>query len=309
VHLALFVLGSLAYDTIITPFGRRDRILGGSAAFVSLSASLFSNDIYIISVIGNDFKQEFLDIFHGRGISTKYVKHVYDKPTFYWAGKYLPDMNNRETLVTEINALSELSIPEKVEEKCDILVLSTASPHHQKEALLLFKNQNPFVIMDTISLWITTMKKELEEVVGSGLVDMLCINDVEARIWSGEYSLRRCAKYFLDMGAKYMVIKKGENGALLFWENNAVFFPALPLEDVKDPTGAGDSFVGGIAGFLYSSGDFSLTNIQKGIVVGSVVASFCVEEFGVERLLTLTHNDINERLEHFKTLMSVYMVI
>lgn len=306
--MPLFILGSIAYDTIITPFVRRERVLGGSATYASLAASFFTNNVHIISAVGFDFPDSLLNVFKERNISLKYLKKIENKSTFYWAGKYFPDMNSRETIIVETGIFDEMDVPEIINEKPKILVLGNISPVLQKRTIQSFKQQPELIIFDTINFWIKNNNKELKEVIE--MVDMVCINDEEARLWANDYSLKRAARSFFIGNVKYVVIKKGEHGAIIFFKDGeAVFIPALPLEEVKDPTGAGDVFIGAAAGFLNNSLEISRDSIIKALIYGSVIASFCVEEIGIGGLLNVTKEKISERIELFKKLSSVIIKI
>ena len=296
----LVVVGTVAFDAIETPFGKTDKILGGAATFIGLSASHFDTEVGLVSVVGGDFPQEYLDMLKNRGMNIDGIEVVKEGKTFFWSGKYHNDMNTRDTLVTELNVLADFNpvVPEAFKD-AEVVMLGNLHPAVQLGAI----EQTPaakLIVLDTMNFWMDSALEMLHQVIAK--VDVITINDEEARQLSGEYSLVAAARKIHAMGPKYVVIKKGEHGALLFHGDHIFFAPALPLEEVFDPTGAGDTFAGGFAGFLAASGDYSFENMKRAIVYGSNFASFAVEKFGTERMQTITSEEINIRLEQFKAL-------
>jgi sugar/nucleoside kinase (ribokinase family) len=296
----LVVVGTVAFDAIETPFGKTDKILGGAATFIGLSASHFDTEVGLVSVVGGDFPQEYLDMLKNRGMNIDGIEVVKEGKTFFWSGKYHNDMNTRDTLVTELNVLADFNpvVPEAFKD-AEVVMLGNLHPAVQLGVI----EQTPaakLIVLDTMNFWMDSALELLHEVIAK--VDVITINDEEARQLSGEYSLVAAARKIHAMGPKYVVIKKGEHGALLFHGEHIFFAPALPLEEVFDPTGAGDTFAGGFAGFLAASGDYSFENMKRAIVYGSNFASFAVEKFGTERMQTITNEEINTRLEQFKAL-------
>jgi sugar/nucleoside kinase (ribokinase family) len=298
----LVIVGTVAFDAIETPFGKTDKILGGAATYIGFSAANFDNvDSAAVSVVGGDFPQEYLDLLTERKISIEGIEVVKDGKTFFWSGKYHNDMNSRDTLVTELNVLEHFTpvVPESYKD-ADIVMLGNLHPLTQQSVLDQMSKKPKLAILDTMNFWMDIAMDDLKAVLKN--VDVITINDEEARQLSGEYSLVNAAKKIHTMGPKYVVIKKGEHGALLFSEGNMFYAPALPLAEVFDPTGAGDTFAGGFAGYIAKTGNISFENMKKAVIYGSVLASFCVEKFGTERMLTLTDEDIFERLQQFKDL-------
>lgn len=296
----LVVVGTVAFDAIETPFGKTDKILGGAATFIGLSASHFDTEVGLVSVVGGDFPQEYLDMLKNRGMNIDGIEVVKEGKTFFWSGKYHNDMNTRDTLVTELNVLADFNpvVPEAFKD-AEVVMLGNLHPAVQLGVI----EQTPaakLIVLDTMNFWMDSALELLHEVIAK--VDVITINDEEARQLSGEYSLVAAARKIHAMGPKYVVIKKGEHGALLFHGDDIFFAPALPLEEVFDPTGAGDTFAGGFTGFLAASGDYSFENMKRAIVYGSNFASFAVEKFGTERMQTITNAEINTRLEQFKAL-------
>jgi sugar/nucleoside kinase (ribokinase family) len=297
--MSLLVVGTVAFDALETPFGKTDKIIGGAATYASLAASYFKNDLCIVSVVGDDFPQEAIENFHKHGIKTKGLEIKKGEKSFFWSGKYHNDMNTRDTITTELNVLADFNpvVPTEYKE-VDFLMLGNLTPSVQKKVIEQMSKRPKLIVMDTMNFWMDIALEELKETIA--LVDILTINDEEARQLSGEYSLVKAAQKILKMGPKFLVIKKGEHGALLFNRDKEVFFaPALPLEEVFDPTGAGDSFAGGFIGFLAASKDVSFDNMKRAIIFGSAMASFCVEKFGTERLLFLKQDEIDERVQQF----------
>ncbi len=295
------IVGTVAFDDIETPFGKSDRILGGAATFIGLSASHFNVDSGIISVVGGDFPKAYLDIFKERNIDITGLEIVEDGETFFWKGKYDYNLNDRETLATDLNVLADFNpvVPDKFID-CDFLMLGNLHPDVQMAVIDQIPERPKLVVLDTMNFWMDNTPEELAKVIEK--VDVVTINDEEARQLSGEYSLLRAAEKIHKMGPQYVVIKKGEHGALLFNNGDVFFAPALPLEEVFDPTGAGDTFAGGFIGYLASTQDISFDNMKRAVIYGSNFASFCVERFGVERMLTLRREEVSNRLRQFKQL-------
>ncbi len=297
----LVIVGAVAFDAIETPFGKTDKILGGPATFIGLAASQFEVDSAIVSIVGGDFPNEYLDMFKNRGIDISSLEVVQNGKTFFWSGKYHNDMNTRDTLATELNVLADFNpvVPEKYKNS-KVLMLGNLQPSVQSSVIEQMNKKPDLVILDTMNFWMDTALEDLKKVIRK--VDVITINDEEARQLTSEYSLVIAAKKIMGMGPKYVVIKKGEHGALLFFENEIFYAPALPLKEVFDPTGAGDTFAGGFAGFLAQTEDFSFDNLKKAIIYGSALASFCVEKFGTERMLKLDKKELNDRILQFKNL-------
>ena len=297
----LLAVGTVAFDAIETPFGKTDKILGGSGTFVGLAASQFGVETGVVSVVGGDFPQEYLDMMNARGINTDGVEIIKEGKTFFWSGKYHNDMNSRDTLITELNVLENFQpvVPENFKD-ADIVMLGNLHPLVQASVLEQMSKRPKLVVLDTMNFWMDISLNELHDVLKK--VDVITINDEEARQLSGEYSLVNAAKKIHEMGPKYVVIKKGEHGALLFNEGNMFFAPALPLAEVFDPTGAGDTFAGGFCGYLTRTQDVSFDNMKNAIIYGSNLASFCVEKFGTERMQELTEKEVKNRLQSFKDL-------
>lgn len=298
----LLIVGTVAFDAIETPFGKTDKILGGAATYIGLSAANFDNvDSAIVSVIGDDFPQEYLDMLSAKNIDLSGLETVKGGKTFFWSGKYHNDMNSRDTLDTQLNVLENFNpvVPEAYKNS-DVVMLGNLHPLVQLGVINQMTKRPKLVVLDTMNFWMDCALAELKQVIAK--VDVITINDEEARQLSGEYSLVRAARVIAAMGPKYVVIKKGEHGALLFHENDAFFAPALPLEEVFDPTGAGDTFAGGFSGHITSTGNVSFENMKKAIIHGSNLASFCVEKFGTERMETLSKDEVSSRLKQFKEL-------
>jgi len=293
----------MAFDAIETPFGKISKIVGGSATYVAYAASNFVKPVQQISIIGNDFPQEELDELRSRGVHLDGVEIVPDKKSFFWSGRYHEDMNSRDTLTTDLNVLADFDpkVPDSYQ-GAEFLMLGNLAPKIQLNVIQEMKKRPKLIAMDTMNFWMESAMSELKIVLK--YVDMLIVNDAEARQLTGLFSLVKAAKSIMQMGPKYVIIKKGEHGALLFQDDEVFFAPALPLEDVFDPTGAGDTFAGGFIGHLAKTGDISFENMKRAIIVGSAMASFCVEKFGPTRLKEINQEDINNRIQQFKDLVS-----
>lgn len=300
--MSLVVVGTVAFDAIETPFGKTDKIIGGAATYSGISASYFGKDIKLVSVVGEDFPTEMIQRFGQFGLNTEGLQIKKGQKTFFWSGKYHVDMNTRDTIDTQLNVLLDFDpeIPASYQD-CEFLMLSNLMPQLQKKVIERMNKRPRLVVMDTMNFWMETQWDALLETIK--LVDVLTINDSEARQLTNEYSLVRAAQKILAMGPKYLIIKKGEHGALLFNKDQVFFAPALPLEDVFDPTGAGDTFAGGFIGYLAQTRDISFDNMKRGIIYGSAMASFCVEKFGIERLAELKQEEIDERVQQFVNLV------
>ncbi|GLB53103.1 sugar kinase [Neptunitalea chrysea] len=297
----LLIVGTVAFDAIETPFGKTDKILGGAATYIGLSASNFKIDSCIVSVVGEDFPAEDLEMLKSKNIDISGIEVVKDGKTFFWKGKYHNDLNSRDTLVTELNVLANFKpiVPDHFKD-ADVVMLGNLHPSVQLSVIEQMEKKPQLIVLDTMNFWMDNTWDELIEVLSK--VDVVTINDEEARQLSDEYSLVKAAQKILQMGPSYVVIKKGEHGAMLFDKDNIFFAPALPLEEVFDPTGAGDTFAGGFSGYLANTGDISFSNMKNAIIYGSNLASFCVEKFGTERMTTLTKDDMQERLGQFRKL-------
>jgi sugar/nucleoside kinase (ribokinase family) len=297
----LLIVGTVAFDAIETPFGKTDKILGGAGTYIGLSASNFELQSAIVSVIGDDFPQEYLNLLSARNIDVSGVEIVKGGKTFFWSGKYHNDMNSRDTLATELNVLADFNpvVPQNFK-NADVVMLGNLHPMVQSSVLDQMEVKPKLVVLDTMNFWMDCALEDLLNVIKR--VDVITINDEEARQLSGEYSLVKAAAKIQTMGPKYVVIKKGEHGALIFHEKEVFFAPALPLEEVFDPTGAGDTFAGGFAGYIAQTGNVTFDNMKSAIIHGSNLASFCVEKFGTERMLTLTKQEVVARLKQFKSL-------
>ncbi|WP_291114961.1 PfkB family carbohydrate kinase [Flavobacterium sp. UBA6135] len=297
----LLIVGTVAFDAIETPFGKTDKILGGAATFIGLSASFFDVKSAIVSVVGEDFPQEYLDLLSDRGIDISGIEIVKGGKTFFWSGRYHNDLNSRDTLVTELNVLADFQpkVPAGYQD-ADVVMLGNLHPMVQISVLDQMTEKPKLVVLDTMNFWMDCALPELHQVMKR--VDVITINDEEARQLSGEYSLVKAAAKIHTMGPKYVVIKKGEHGALLFQGKEIFFAPALPLEEVFDPTGAGDTFAGGFSGFIAQSENISFDNMKNAIIHGSNLASFCVEKFGTERMLVLEKEEVYDRLKQFRAL-------
>ena len=296
----LVIVGTVAFDAIETPFGKTDKILGGAATYIGLAASQFQVDGAIVSIVGGDFPQEDIDMLASNGLDVSGLEIVKEGKTFFWSGKYHNDMNTRDTLATELNTLADFNpvVPENYKNS-EVVMLGNLHPLVQLSVIEQMDNPK-LVVLDTMNFWMDCALEELKQVIAK--VDVITINDEEARQLSGEYSLVNAAKKIMTMGPKYVVIKKGEHGALLFHEDEMFYAPALPLASVFDPTGAGDTFAGGFTGYLAKTGDYSFENMKTAIINGSALASFTVEKFGTERLIGLSREELHQRLQQFKNL-------
>ena len=305
--MSLIIIGTVAFDAIETPFGKTDKIVGGAATFASLAASYFYNNTKIVAVVGDDFKKEDIETLNKHGVDTEGLQVKEGEKSFFWSGKYHNDMNSRDTLITELNVLENFDpiIPESYQD-CEYLMLGNLKPQIQQTVIKRLKNRPKLIVLDTMNFWMDIMMDDLLETIK--MVDVLTINDSEARQLSGEYSLVKAANKILTMGPKYLIIKKGEHGALLFHEDKIFSAPALPLADVFDPTGAGDTFAGGFIGYLAKVGTINFNNMKNALIYGSALASFCVEKFGTERLLNLSQEEITGRLQQFVNLSSFEII-
>ncbi|WP_422106482.1 PfkB family carbohydrate kinase [Winogradskyella sp.] len=297
----LVIVGTLAFDAIETPFGKTDKILGGAATFIGLAASQFNINSAAVSIVGDDFPQDYLDLLSNRGVNLEGVEIVKGGKTFFWSGRYHNDMNSRDTLVTELNTLADFDpvVPEDYRD-AEVVMLGNLHPAVQMSVLNQMTTKPKMVILDTMNFWMDSALEDLHKVMQH--IDVITINDEEARQLTGEYSLVNAASKIHKMGPQFVVIKKGEHGALLFNEDNVFYAPALPLREVFDPTGAGDTFAGGFSGYLARTEDYSFENMKNAIIYGSTLASFCVEKFGTERMVDLKADEIRKRLQQFKNL-------
>jgi sugar/nucleoside kinase (ribokinase family) len=302
--MKLVSVGTVAFDAIETPFGKTDKIVGGACTYISLSASYFNDNPKLISVVGDDFPKETIDLLHSKNIDTEGLQIKEGEKTFFWSGKYHQDMNSRDTIDTQLNVLETFDpiVPESYYD-CDILMLGNLTPAVQMNVIKQLPNRPKLIALDTMDFWMQIALDDLLIVIKE--IDVLTINDEEARLLSGELSLKKAANKILTMGPKYLIIKKGEHGALLFDKNNNVFSaPALLLDEVFDPTGAGDTFAGGFMGYLSSQDQINWDTMKKAVIVGSAMASFTVEKFGIERLEELDKEEIENRINQFKEMTS-----
>ena len=306
--MSLLVVGTVAFDAIETPFGKTDKIVGGAASYIALAASYFTRDISLVSVVGDDFPQDFLNILKKEGVNLDGLQIKKGEKSFFWSGKYHNDLNTRDTLDTQLNVLENFDpiVPESAKES-DFLMLGNLVPAVQRSVINQMKKRPKLIVLDTMNFWMDIAMDELKKTIA--MIDVLTINDSEARQLSGEYSLVKAAQKILSMGPTVLVIKKGEHGALLFNKEEVFFAPALPLEEVYDPTGAGDSFAGGFIGYLAKTKDISFENMKRAIIFGSAMASFTVEKFGTERLIGLSQNDVDERVQEFVDLVQFDIVL
>ncbi len=300
--MSVLVVGTVAFDAIETPFGKTDKIVGGAATYICISSSFFTNKINIVSVVGEDFPQSAIQMLKNKSVNTKGLQIKKGEKTFFWSGKYHNNMNNRDTLDTQLNVLENFDpiVPEEFKES-EFLMLGNLMPSVQKRVLEQMKKRPKLIVLDTMNFWMDHFLDDLKEALKE--VDVLTINDEEARQLSGEHSLVKASKEIFKMGPKYIIIKKGEHGALLFNKKEVFFAPALPLEEVFDPTGAGDSFAGGFIGYLAKTNDVSFDNMKSAVINGSVMASFCVEKFGIEKLKNINKEDVKERKKEFINLV------
>jgi sugar/nucleoside kinase (ribokinase family) len=301
--MSVIVVGTMAFDAIETPFGKIDRIVGGSATYLAYAAGNFVKPIQQISIIGADFPEEEMEELKSRGVQMEGVEIVPGKKSFFWSGRYHLDMNARDTLVTDLNVLADFNpvVPDSYQ-GAEFLMLGNLDPDVQKKVIQQLKKRPKLIVMDTMNFWMEIALPQLEEVLT--MVDVLLLNDSEARQLSGQFSLVKAAREIMQMGPKYLIIKKGEHGALLFHDDRVFFAPALPLEEVFDPTGAGDTFAGGFIGHIAKTKDISFDNMKTAIIVGSAMASYCVEKFGPERLKEITKEDIDNRIQEFVQLVN-----
>ena len=306
--MSLVIIGTVAFDALETPFGKTDKIVGGAATYIGLSASYSVKPVKIVAVVGDDFPQSDILLLQEHGVDTEGLQIKEGEKSFFWSGKYSNDLNSRETLVTELNVLENFDpvLPDSYQD-CKYLMLGNLSPQVQRLVIQRLVNRPKLIVMDTMNFWMDIALEELKTTIE--MVDVLSINDEEARQLSGEHSLVKAANVIMAMGPKYLIIKKGEHGALLFHRkgntNHVFYAPALPLEEVFDPTGAGDTFAGGFIGHLAATDDISFENMTRAVVHGSAMASFCVEKFGAERLLNLTQEEIESREQLFADLVAV----
>ncbi|HMT53256.1 MAG TPA: PfkB family carbohydrate kinase [Saprospiraceae bacterium] len=300
--MSLLTVGTVAFDTIETPFGKAEMVIGGACTYISWSASYFTNNIHLVSIVGDDFPKTELETLKKRGVNLDGLKIVEGGKSFFWAGRYHNNMNNRDTLVTDLNVLADFDpvLPEQAK-SAKYVMLGNLTPAIQKSVLDQLDGSQKLIALDTMNFWMDIAMDELKSVISR--IDLLTINDEEARQLSGEHSLVNAAKIIHEMGPKFLVIKKGEHGALLFCADDIFYAPALPLAQVYDPTGAGDTFAGGLMGYLTKTDDISMENMKRAIIAGSAMASFCVEDFSLNKLKSLTMPEIDERLGRFKKLM------
>lgn len=300
--MSLLVIGTVAFDDIETPFGRAEKIVGGAATYIALAASYFTDTIRMVSIVGDDFPQSELDAMEERGIVTSGIKIIHGEKSFFWAGRYHHNLNARDTLITDLNVLANFDPVLSVEDaRSEYVMLGNLTPSIQKSVINQMQQRPKVIALDTMNYWMDSALEELKEVLS--MIDLLIINEDEARQLSGEYSLLKANDVIMDMGPKYLVIKKGEHGALLFGEGQVFFSPALLLTEVQDPTGAGDTFAGGLMGYLAGNEDLNFEVLKQAIICGSAMASFCVEKFGIEALRDITSQQLMERLEKFSLMM------
>jgi sugar/nucleoside kinase (ribokinase family) len=299
--MSLLVVGSVAFDAIETPFGKTDKIVGGAASYIALCSSYFTKSVNLVAVVGDDFPNEFVNHLNTNGVNTEGLQVKAGEKSFFWSGKYHNDMNSRDTITTELNVLADFDpIIPATYQNCEYLMLGNLTPKIQQTVIERLTNRPKLIVMDTMNFWMEIAMDDLLATIK--MVDVLTINDEEARQLSGEYSLVKAAAKIQAMGPKYLIIKKGEHGALLFHGKEIFYAPALPLEEVFDPTGAGDTFAGGFIGYLAKTGDISFENMKNAVIYGSAMASFCVERFGTERLVDLTETELSNRIAEFKKL-------
>tara|TARA_B000000441_G_scaffold107364_1_gene77010 strand:+ start:330 stop:1253 length:924 start_codon:yes stop_codon:yes gene_type:complete len=301
--MSVLVVGTVAFDAIETPFGKTEKIVGGAATYICLASSFFTKKINLVSVVGEDFPTTAIEMLKSKSVDIKGLQIKKGEKTFFWSGKYHNNMNTRDTLETQLNVLENFNpiVPDEFKES-EFLMLGNLMPSVQKKVLDQMKEKPKLVVLDTMNFWMDNFMDDLKEALID--VDVLTINDEEARQLSGEYSLVKAAKKILTKGPKYIIIKKGEHGALLFSKEKVFFAPALPLEEVFDPTGAGDSFAGGFIGYLEKTKDISFENMKRAVIYGSAMASFSVEKFGTKKLTEINQKQVNERIERFVNLVS-----
>ena len=302
--MSILIVGTVAFDAIETPFGKTDKIVGGAATYISLSSSFFTKKLNLVSVVGGDFPRSAIKMLEDHNVCTKGLQIKEGEKTFFWSGRYHNDMNSRDTIETQLNVLETFNpiVPEEYKES-EFLMLGNLMPSVQKKVLDQMKKRPKLIVLDTMNFWIDRFLNDL--LISLTDVDVLTINDEEARQLSGEYSLVKASKKILFMGPKYVIIKKGEHGALLFNKEEVFFAPALPLEEVFDPTGAGDSFAGGFVGYLEQTNDISFENMKRAVINGSAMASFCVEKFGTEKLTNITQKEVEKRAQKLIKLVQV----
>ena len=300
--MSILVVGTVAFDAIETPFGKTDKIVGGAATYICLSSSFFTKKLNLVSVVGEDFPKEAIQMLKEKNVNTKGLQIKEGEKTFFWSGKYHNNMNTRDTMDTQLNVLENFEpiVPEEFKDS-EFLMLGNLMPSVQKKVLNQMTKRPKLIVLDTMNFWMDLFMDDLKEALKE--VDVLTINDEEARQLSGEYSLVKAAKVILAMGPKYLIIKKGEHGALLFNNKEVFFAPALPLEEVFDPTGAGDSFAGGFIGYLAKTNDVSFENMKRAVINGSAMASFCVEKFGTQKLTEINQDDVDARINEFVNLV------
>lgn len=300
--MSLVVVGSVAFDGIETPFGSVDKIIGGSGTFISFASSYFTSKVKLVAVVGGDFPEESIELLQTHGVNTEGLQIKENEKSFYWKGKYHMDLNSRDTLVTELNVLADFDpiVPESYQD-CEYLILGNLTPMIQQTVINRLRKRPKLIVMDTMNFWMQIALEDLKNTLK--MVDVLSINDEEARQLSGEYSIVKASHKIMEMGPKFLIIKKGEHGALLFHKDKIFFAPALPLEDVFDPTGAGDTFAGGFIGYLAKTGDVSFENMKTALIYASAMASFCVSKFGPEALYNLTKNQLDARVQEFVDLV------
>ena len=300
--MSILVVGTVAFDAIETPFGKTDKIVGGAATYICLSSSFFANKLNLVSVVGDDFPSEAIQMLKDKNVNTKGLQIKEGEKTFFWSGKYHNDMNTRDTIDTQLNVLENFDpiVPKEFKDS-EFLMLGNLMPSVQKKVLDQMTKKPKLIVLDTMNFWMDHFMDDLKEALKE--VDVLTINDEEARQLSAEYSLVKAAKVILAMGPKYLIIKKGEHGALLFNNKEVFFAPALPLEEVFDPTGAGDSFAGGFIGYLAKTNDISFENMKRAVINASAMASFCVEKFGTQKLTEINQNDVDARINEFVNLV------
>jgi len=305
--MSLLVTGTVAFDAIETPFGKTDKIIGGAATYISLAASYFTKNVSLVAVVGDDFPASYIELIKSKGISTEGLQIKEGEKSFFWSGRYFNDMNSRETLITELNVLADFDpiVPASLTQP-EFVMLGNLSPQVQLTLLERLTSKPKLVVMDTMNFWMDIALEDLKKALKK--VDVLTINDEEARQLSGEYSLLKASRVIREMGPQYLIIKKGEHGALLFHGDQVFSAPAMLLEDVFDPTGAGDTFAGGFIGWLAYTNDISFENMKRAIIYGSAMASFCVEKFGTDNILEIPREELMERVNAFKKLSYVDIV-